>query len=349
MPSQPSRADALAQQLLDAQVAHHLDRLTGARLPTTVAALADDLLSAAGGHQLEDLVDRTVVTRIAVGGLTSIPASAAMSGLVELVTTVLFEGPDEPYPLGELAERTEVEALVDSVLALNPVLERFVDGLADVPLVGTVASRFMGRVVGDVLQANKALADRVPGLGSLMSFGSSAASRMVGAADRQLEGLIGDTMGKGGAYAVRRLNRIVVETLRDPVTRAAAMEAWDLLAQEPVTGLDRHATHEQVAGVADAVHDVAITALATEHAARLVEVLVDGFFDRFGGFTPVELLEELDLERADVVADLVALAPAVVDALRDSGDLERLLRSQLEPFFTSPEVVAMLSGPHPED
>ena len=77
-------------------------------------------------------------------------------------------------------------------------------------------------------------------------------------------------------------------------------------------------------------------------AADLVEVVVDAFFDRFGGYSPTELLEQLDLDREELVADLVQLAPSAVGALRESGDLERLVRAQLEPFYTSPEVVRLL-------
>ncbi|MGB2701674.1 MAG: hypothetical protein WBC31_15030, partial [Candidatus Phosphoribacter baldrii] len=80
----------------------------------------------------------------------------------------------------------------------------------------------------------------------------------------------------------------------------------------------------------------------TPYAARLAEALVDGFFEWFGGYTLVELLDALDLCSADVVDHLALLTPRLVAALRDSGDLERLLRAHLEPFFTSPDVVELL-------
>lgn len=339
MPRSTQHATTLAQQLLDAQVAHHLERLSEDQLGATVAGLADDLLSAGGRSQIEDLVDRETITSIVVRALETVPASAAVSGILELATAIVLEGPAEPFPVGELADRDQVEELVDAVLALHPVLERVGESLADVTMVGTAASRFMGRVAGEVVRANQAVADKVPGLGSLMSMGTNAASKMVGAADKQFEGLI----GKGGAFAVRRLNRIVIDTLLDPTTRLAVLHSWDLLAQKHVVGLRHHATQEQVSDLADAVHELAITALATDHAAHLVEVVVDGFFDRFGGYTPTEMLDELDLDRDELVADLVRLAPPVVGALRESGDLERLLRAQLEPFFTSPEVARLLA------
>ena len=334
--------ESLAQRLLDAQVDYHLARLTGDQLESTVSLLADDLFAAAGEHRIEDLADREAITAIVARALGTVPGSAAVSGMVELATTVVYNGPAEPFPLGELLDREQVAVLLDELLALNPVVERALERLTDSPLVGTMASRFMGRVVGEVLQANKAVAEKVPGLGSLMSFGTSAASKVMGAADKQFEGLIGDSVGKGGTFAVRRLNRIVIETLRDPTTREALLQVWDLLAQEPVAGLSRYATREEISGVVDAVYELAVTTVASEHVARLGEAIFEAFFERFGAYTPAELLAELELSREDLVADLVRIAPPVVEALRESGDLERLLRAQLEPFYTSAEVRALL-------
>ncbi|WP_134739061.1 hypothetical protein [Nocardioides sp. 503] len=339
--STSAAAGSLAQQLLDAQVAFHLDRLSGDRLAAKVADLAQDALDAAGQHAIGDLVEVQAVKDIVTRALGTVPGSAAVSGFVELATEVLADGPAEPYPLGELVDRDQVAGLLDEVLALTPALERGLERLTASPLVGTMASRFMARIVGEVLQANKAVADKVPGLGSLMSFGTSAASRVMGAADKQFEGLIGDTMGKGGTFAVRRLNRIVVETLRDPTTREAVLQVWDLAAAQPVSGLGEEA-REELSGVVTAGHELLVTTLAHEQVARLGEVVVDGFFERFGGYTPTELLDELDLSREHLVADLVRIAPGVVDALRETGDLERLLREQLEPFYASAEVRDLL-------
>ena len=248
-----ARAESLARRLLDAQVAHHLSELTGAQLEDTVAGLADDLLSATAAHPIGELVDADAIKAIVARALVTVPGSAAVGAIVELATDVVLAGPTETYPLGDLVDRDRVEVLLDELLGLTPVLERALERLTASPLVGTMASRFMGRIVGEVMQANKAMADKVPGLGSLMSFGTSAASRMVGAADKQLEGLVGDAMGKGGTFAVRRLNRIVIETLRDPTTRDAVLQVWDLVAQESVAGLGEHTSREEISGVVDAV------------------------------------------------------------------------------------------------
>lgn len=335
---------SLAQRLLDAQVAFHLRRWSEEELGTTIAALAETVLATSGERRIDALVDPQAIKDIVTRALTTVPGSAAVRELVEMAVDIVYDGPEEPYPVGDVVARERVEALLDRLLALTPLLERALDRVSDSPLVATVATRFMGRIVGEVLQANQAVAGKVPGLGSLMSFGTSAASKMMGAADKQFEALLGGTVGKGSTFAVRRLNGIIVETLRDPTTRDALLQVWDRLAQADVVGLADYATRAEVAGVVTATHDLVVDAAAHEQASQLAEAAVDGFVARFGDRTGTEFLDELELSSDDLVSDLVRLAPGVVGALRESGELERLLRAQLEPFYASAEVEALLEG-----
>lgn len=334
----------LADQLLDAQVAFHLDRLAGDELAVTVARLAESLLDAADHHQIAHLVDAEAVKAIVGRALTDVPSSPAVAAFIELGRDLVVAGPTEPFPLSDVVDRDQVERLLDEALALTPALERGLERLTASPLVGATATRFMGRIVGEALAANQAMADKVPGLGSLMSLGTRAAAGVVGAADKQLDGLLADTAGKGGTLAVRRLNRIIVDTLRDPTTRDAALQVWDLVAAEPVRGLGDREGRDELSGVVDATHELVVSVLAHPHVVAFAHAAVDGFFEAFGGYTPTELLVELDLDRADLVADLVRFAPDVVGALTESGELEQLLRAELAPFYGSDAVARLLAA-----
>jgi hypothetical protein len=265
-----------------------------------------------------------------------------VTALLELGRELAVAGPSEPFAVGDVVDRDQVERLLDEALALTPVLERALERLTASPLVGAAATRFMARIVGEALAANQAAADRVPGLGSLLTMGTKAAAGMVGAADKQLNGLLADTAGKGGTLAVRRLNRIVVDTLRDPSTRDAVLQVWDLAAAEPMGGLGDDV--DQLAGVVDAGRDLTVSVLAHPRVVALGDALVDGFFEAFGGYTAGELMEQLDIARDDLVAAVARNASAVVGALVESGALEEALRAELAPFYASDEVARLLTG-----
>jgi hypothetical protein len=333
---------SLADQLIDAQVTYVLEQLGGTELERTLAEAVDDLLAIGGSLQLEEVLDPEHVKAVVRRLLASVPASTGASEIVDIATEVVYAGPATPFALGELVVREQVEALLDEILGLAPLVERALEQLTDSPLVGMVASRFMGRIVGEVLAANKAVADKVPGLGSLVSFGTSAASRVKGVADKQFEALLGDTAGKGAAFAVRRLNKIIIDTIQDPATREAVLQVWDLAAEEPVGGLGHHVERDALSRIVYAAQSVVATAAGTEQAAALVDAYVDGFFARYGALPVTTLLDELEVDRDALVADLRAAAPRAVEAARASGALERIIRARVEPFYRSPAVVALL-------
>lgn len=335
-------AATLADRLLDAQVVFHLARLTGDELEATATRVVSRLLDTIGGHQLADLADPEAVKAVVARALTDVPASPAVAAFVELGRDLVLAGPPEPFALADIVDRDHVERVLDETLALTPALERALERLTASPLVGATATRFMGRVVGEAIAANQAVADKVPGLGSLLSLGTRAAAGVVGAADKQLDGLLADTAGRGGTLAVRRLNRIIIDTLRDPTTREAVLQVWDLAAAEQLHGLGDDTDVDQLAGIVDAAHDLVASVLAAPQVLALGHAVVDGFFEAFGGYTPIELLHELGLDTDDLVADAVRFAPGVVGTLVESGELERLLRAELSSFYASDEVARLL-------
>lgn len=332
----------LAEQLLDAQVAYVLEQLTGDQLKASVAQDVDELLAIAAGLSLESLVDKEEVKPILRRLVATIPPTTGATEIVQSAVDVVYAGPEEPYSASELISREHVELLVDEALAAQPVLKGILDGVAESPLVATVASRFVSRIVGEVLATNKAVAEKIPGVGSLMSFGAGAASKVMGAGTSGFEQLLGDTAGKGATFAVRRLNKIILETMSDPTTRAAVLQVWDLYADQPVGQLGKHAEKDDLYRIVGIVKDLVSEAAATEQAGELVDALVDSFFARYGKYPAKALLDELEIGREHLVADIGVIAGRVIETANQDGAVERLIRARLEPFFKSPEVEAIL-------
>ncbi len=334
----------LADQLLDAQVAFVLDQLTGEGLADLLERDVDDLLAIGREIRLDALVDAAEVKRIVRRLLATVPPSTAASTLVEAGADVAYAGPPEPFTVGELLAREHVELLLDEALALQPVVQQVLDRVTESPLIASVASRFVARIVGDVLATNRAVAEKIPGVGSLVSFGAGAASKVMGASGAGIEQLLGDTAGKGAQLAVRRLNKIVADTMKDPMLRDALLQVWDEHSSEEVLGLRRIAKQDDVRRVAGILQEVVIAAAPAEPVGALVEALVDAFFEQYGEHPVTTLVEELDLARDDLVEDLRSLAPAVIAAAVEGGRLEKLVRDRLEPFYRSEAFAAIVNG-----
>lgn len=336
--------ESVAQALLDAQVAWTVNRLTGDEVPELVTRLVDDALAVAETATLASLAAPELIKSIARTLATAVPPSVAASTLVERGAEILMSNPAGPYALGELVDRENVARITDEVLAMTPLISELLDDLTRSPLTATLASRFVGRIVNDVVAGNRAMAEKIPGIGSLVSFGSKAAGRAIGTAGEQFEAVFGDTAAKGAEFMMGRLNKIIIAMLGDPSARAAVLEVFDLYAAKPVKPLSEIISADDAIRIAGLGQDVVIAAAVAEPVHILIDAFIDGFFAIYGDLPAAEILDDLDLTRDTIVGYAVTAAPQAVAAVRDSGELDRIIRDQLAPFYTSPEVLAILAG-----
>ena len=334
----------LAGQLLDAQVAWMLTRVQGEPLRELIARDVDDLLALADGVQLDAILTADDCARLARRVLDAVPAGVAATTAVETVADVVAEGPGEEFAASEVLAREHVERLVAEALALTPQLERGLEQLTTSPLMGTLATRFISKLVIDVLEANQSVADRIPGVGSLMSLGTNVATKAVGVADRQVGALLGDTAGKGAAIAIRRLNAVVIDTLNDPLVADAAMQVWDQHGDDPIAGPGGELGREDLRRIGGLLQEMVLTGAGTAPVQAFVEAAARGFFEQYAAYPVGALLADLGVTRDDLVAELETLAPPVIEAALADGWLEDALRRRLEPFFRSDAVAALLAG-----
>ncbi|MDN5744292.1 MAG: hypothetical protein L0H31_04125 [Nocardioidaceae bacterium] len=346
-PTEP--ATSRADRLLDAQVAWLLARATGENLDDLIAADVEDLLSAAANRKVSDLAGATDVKQLLRLLVARVPASTMASTVADIAAEVAYDGPSDPVSLSDLVQREHVEQLLGEIFGLADVVDVVLDQVAESPLAASLAARFVTRIVADALATNRAMAEKIPGIGSLVSLGTQVtgkvAGKVVGAADKQIEGLLGDTAGKGATFAMRRLNKLIVETMKDPAARAAALQVYDMYAEEPLSRDLRSAkvaSREDVHRFAGLIQDILIVGAPTEPVSALIDALVDRFFDAYGDQPVASLIEDLDLTREDVVAGAQKTLPSVLRHAVASGTAERLLRAHLAPFFASPEVAAIL-------
>lgn len=333
-----------ADRLLDAQVAWVVGEVTGDRLGEVIERVVDELLAAATEVQLGEVLSADAAMDVVRLLLRRVPPSQAVTAGVGAMADQLHAGPDIPATPGDLADREELAAVVDHALALTPLLEGTLDRLTESPLVGQLATRFISRLVVDVLEANRSMTKKIPGVGSLMSLGTSAATKMVGAADKQVQSLLGgDLGGKGTAMAVRRLNSVVLSTIQDPRFRGAMLEVWDTLADDPINGVDGTVPRDDIRGFAAAVHRMAVTAAPTAPVDAFLTAWVQALFVRHGDDTVADMLTAVGVDRDDILTMAMALVPAVVAAAVADGRLERALRARLAPFYASPAVAAILA------
>lgn len=335
-------AKQTAERLLDAQVEFVLGELTGKRLTQVIARDVDDLLALAADLTVAEVVDAEVVKRVLRRLVERVGGSTLLQDVVTALSEAIYDlSASADHTLGEVIDREPVEALVVKLLSMQTLHDRALDRMAESPLVAAVATRFVTKIVADFLQQNRQLAEKLPGAKSLISFGMGAANRVRSATG--VDQLLGDAAGRSTEFAIRRTNSALRDLVREAPLRGAAMEIWDLHADEPIADLRRYLSKDELLELAALVHELVTSARSSEYVGELIDECVDVVLAEYGARTLASLLPELGITRDDIVDDLREVLPPIIAAARADGRLEALVRARLKPFFVSKKVQAILA------
>ena len=335
----------LAGRLLDAQVAWVLSELTGERFADAVDDDVRRVLEVAAEMRLGDVVDVGDIQEIARRLVVDVTASEVVGAVaVPEALAVRQVLAAEETPLGEVVRRDDVEALVTRVVEMHTVRDHVLDRLAESPAAVQLTSRLVTSIVTDVLSQNRARAEKVPGVSSLLSFGSGAVSKVgkVSVGGSQLDRLLGDAVGAGAQFTMRRTTAIVRELVTDAALQQAALELWDLQASEPVADLVGVVGEDDLVDLVVRVRTLVQGVRDTEVAGRVVDAVVATFFDEHAATDLGTLVESVGLDREHLAADVRRVAGPLLDAARADGVLERVVRERLSPFWDSPAVHDLL-------
>lgn len=335
----------LAGRLLDAQVEWVLSELTGERFADAVTDDVRRVLEVAAQLRLGDVVDVIDIQEIARRLVVDVTASEVVGAVaVPEALAVRQVLAAEETPLGEVVRRDDVEALVARVVEMHTVRDHVLDRLAESPAAVQLTSRLVTSIVTDVLSQNRARAEKVPGVSSLLSFGSGAVSKVgkVSVGGSQLDRLLGDAVGAGAQFTMRRTTAIVRELVTDAALQQAALELWDLQASEPVADLVGVVGEDDLVDLVVRVRTLVQGVRDTELAGRVVDAVIATFFDEHAATDLATLVESVGLDREHLAADVRRVAGPVLDAARADGVLERVVRERLAPFWDSPAVHDLL-------
>lgn len=337
--------DAIATRLLDAQVEFVLAELSGDRFAEVAAEFVADVFASAETMTVADVIDPALLKQRIPARVDTVLDGTLLEELVLMFVEESYESvADEQFTIGAVLDKKLVEQLVGKVIGLHETHERILEGLTESPLVATVASIFVNKIVTDFLAANRARAEKIPGVGSMLSMGDRAVNRVRGATDRHLGQVIGDATATAALFALRRTNSAIMELIRHAPLQEAAMELWDLYADQPMKNL-RHAVskHDQQEAV-EAVVDFVKQSRNRDYLHAVIAECVDVFFENYRDRRLATLLTDLGIDRALLVEDIVDLAPPIIEAAKRDGLLAAQVRGRLAPFYRSEQVRRILAG-----
>jgi hypothetical protein len=328
-----------ALRLLEAQIEFVLAQLGPDHFAGLVEVEVDNALSAAGELVLDRLVSRDQIKSTARKYATAMSIPGSIPELAgEIAARVYGHRAQDENRIGEVIGTEQIEALAAKLLELPLVSER----LPESPLAISAVSWWLHRIALDVAMHNRELAERVPGLSSLLAAGGQIAGTVAPGARAELDLRLRELAERGARLLLRRASAPGRSGHEQPMY-GAVLDLWYERVDEPMSSLREYLSQDDLEDLLVLGYEFWLAFRGTAYLHALLDEGVDFFFDKYGEFTLRELLEEFGISREDMVDEALRFAPPAIEVLSDNGMLAAFLRRRLEPFFLSDEVLTLLA------
>lgn len=328
-----------ALRLLEAQIEFVQAQLGPDRFAGFVEVEVDHALSAAGELILGEVVSRDQIKATARKYATTMQIQGSIPELIgEIAARVYGHRAHDENRIGEVVGQEHVEALVRKLLELPLVRER----LRESPLAVSLTSWLLYRIATDVALRNRELAERVPGASSLLAAGGRIVGTVAPDARLDLDRRMRELAEHGARFLLRHAAGALSGSREESPVFDAVIDLWGDHAGEPVSSFRQHVSQDDLEDLLVIGYEFWLALRDTAYLQALLDEGCDFFFDKYGDFTLRELLEELGIEREDLVENALRFAPPVIQVMSENGMLAAFLRRRIEPFFLSEDVLALL-------
>lgn len=330
----------LAQQLLDAHVAHIMKRLEADRLTDETERLIDQLLGFTGKLKLGAIVKRQDVVDTALDYAARMEIAPAIPELVAEISRELYQHKAHDNAcLNDLVTDHDFKDLLNKFGEMKELRERLIHEAVENPIYAALVSDLLYNGIDRYINDNP-LTNRLPGAKSMLKLGKSMMDR----ANPKFEAGIRHYIKANTRAALRESERFLTQYLESEQLEISATRIWERLKTEEVSRFRDYISEDDVEEIFVIGFEFWRRFRTTDYYADLITAGVDFFFKKYGRTSLKTLLKELGVSRDMIVGEAHRYAPRIVAELNKHGFIEQLARTQLASFYASDELAAVLKS-----
>jgi hypothetical protein len=335
-----------AAALLDAHVDHITRQLSGSALHTLLETEIGQILADADTITLNDAVSRDMIKQTARNYAVELELSGAIPELVGDIARALYANPvHDLTTLGDLLPDGLFAEYLDKLLEMREARERLVHEAVANPVYSALASDILLEGIRGYAQQGRDLARQIPGAARAARLGQSLLSSAFPLLEESLEDNTRKYVTRILDAVLHRSEHFLLNHFDEDRLRTIALEVWDVVKEKPVSTFKRSVTSLDLEEFFVIGYEVWRELRQTPFYGAMIDTGVDCFFDKYGNTSLRELLDEMGITPTIMMDEAMRYTPQVIAMLQRKNLLQPLLRRNLETFYASPAVLAIIESP----
>lgn len=334
-----------AALLLDAHVAYITGQLSGASLKALLETEIDQLLADAENITLSEAVTPEMIKETARNYAVDLELSGAIPELVGDIARALYANPIHNLTtVGELLPDHLFAEFLDKTLEMRDARELIVHEAIANPVYAALASDIMLESIRGYAQQGRDLASMIPGAARAGRLGQSLLSSAFPMLEESLEENMGKYVRRILEKILERSEHFLLNHFDEDRIREIALEVWDAIKEKPVSDFKRSVSSLDMEEFFVIGYEAWREIRHTPFYGAMIDSGVDSFFEKYGETSLRELVDEMGVTKDIMMSEAMRYVPQIVRMLKHKNMLEPLLRRNLEAFYQSTAVTAILAA-----
>lgn len=337
-----TKSQSTAERLLDAQVKFTISQLTGDALRRNIEEELDHALEAAEKIKLNDSVSRQQIKDTVRTYAVELDLHGGIPELVgDLARTLYNHGIHDRTALNDLVTDQQFADIFDQAMAMKDLREKIIKRSIGNPLFAALVSDVLyngikGYISDNPLTKNSKMAS------SALNIGMSLLNKASPGLEQAVEDGVKRYIKSNIKATQRQTEQFIRARIEDEYLRDRAIELWDESKEQKVSAFRDYISERDVEESFVTAYEYWRRLRKTEYYWTVIEVCIDGFFDKYGDATLREILDEVGVHREIMIDEAMRYAPPVISMLKKKKLLEPRIRRQLEKFYHSAEAKEIL-------
>lgn len=334
---------ATAQALLEAHTRHVMQQLSGDALKALVAeetAQACDWLAA---RPVTALASPALVRDFLLRNVFDLTPSEPLLAQIGTLATRAFQSPlNAETRIDAVLTKADYDYIAEQVIALEDVRNQIIHTIMKNHEITHLISDIVYSGIKNYLAENSKLANKVPGMGSLLKVGKGVMERM--GTDSMVEGALKNYIHQNTRATMEMTERLIKQALESHKLKASSHKLWQKVHTLRLDVATRHVREQDVREVVTIGNRLWNHFRQTGYARGLLNELVEAWFAERGNGTVMDVLDSIGLDRTRLPQEVQLFLEPLLAELVASGQIEARVRVHLERFYGSAEVSGLLGG-----
>lgn len=336
--------DQMIMQLLEAHVQHELAGLKPKKLRQTVREEVAALFRWSRATKLRELITPEQVLGLIARNVVERPLPAAVSDLATAMSRqVLASRHNASTTVADICPRRSFDAVVARIAGLKDARKSFIHRLVTSSVYTEQISDVLFTGIKEYLLTENILAQKVPGLASLIKLGKFAVNKTMRPLEAAVEKTVKAYIEGNLGNTIRRSEQSINDYFDEERIAAIGGAVWEAVGKRRIAEFTRILEGGDMDALVATGLDFWLHFRKTAYFKAIHTELVHAFFARYADAELSILAADFGITEKIVADELVHGLGHGVDKALASGYLEQRIRAHLEDFYRSPEATRLLT------